>query len=118
MQKAQLLPARSILYVVVTAEIANDPKLFQGDVSRLKEMRLFIENHLVSTYRSGQEAAAQRWDGIPFHERNALVSIDVADFRTEAQTKASEALSPSLKQWFVDRARAKSETQYFATLAS
>jgi hypothetical protein len=76
--------------------------LYQGDVTRLQEMRLDIENRLIPAYGSGQESAAAHWSSTQFSQHHILASMTVMDFRAEAQNKTLTMFSPSQKCWFVE----------------
>jgi hypothetical protein len=73
-----------------------------GDITKLEEMRAYLQEHIIPIFQAGEEAAAQRWTTATLDEQAKLAEMDFPDFRNEGKMTAPEGTSLTEQAWFIE----------------
>jgi hypothetical protein len=90
------------IIAIIDRFLAEDDIFYQGDITRLKEMRQYLVQHISPIFESGWTTAQQYWERLPKAQYNELYQWTIEDFRAEAKAQAPENAKPSQLAWFIE----------------
>src|SRR5215204_596649 len=96
------VPVPDELLAIIDGLLAEQGLLYEGEVSRLKELRTVVQEVVTPAYQAGCESARQYWADASPDKQEQIVEFRAEDTLAEAWRRVPASFSRNEANWFLE----------------